>query len=87
MNTDGRISEAPVKRLCGEGAAANSSTLAFPQRQQGWARGEMAHVVVDDLSCQESPVLSLSLAFTQARIHNVLLPILCQSCTLGFIHK
>lgn len=60
MNTDGRISEAPVKRLCGEGAAANSSTLAFPQRQQGWARGEMAHVVVDDLSCQESPVLSLS---------------------------
>lgn len=50
MNTDGHISEAPVKRLSGEGAAANSSTLAFPQRQQGWARGEMAHVVVDDLS-------------------------------------
>jgi len=67
MNTDGRISEAPVKRLCGEGAAANSSTLAFPQCQQDWARGEMAHVVVDDLSCQESLVLSLSLAFTQAQ--------------------
>ncbi len=81
MNTDGCTSEAPVKLLCGEGAAANGSTLAFLQCQQGWARAEMAHVVVD-LSCQEPPVLSLSLAFTQARTHCVLLSVLCQSCTL-----